>query len=238
LKKLGIIAALPAEAKCFQINELSFETPIEIEKNVFLCISGIGYESSLNATKKLVKLNVDGLISWGIAGAISNSINSGDMVIARSVINHRNIYSTSHEWQKKIISHFKDSSYKIFDGDVVSTEKICASFEEKMKLFRKTKALAIDMESVGIAEIAMASNLDFIIIRAIADNADSNIPEAVIKNIDNFGRINIGRFLASCLFHPAQIYEIILLAKSYKKSLAALTNISTELKKKNFFYSS
>ena len=103
MKKLGIIAALPAEAKCFQINELSFETPIEIEKNVFLYISGIGYESSLNATKKMVKLNVDGLISWGIAGAISNSINSGDMVIARSVINHRNIYSTSHEWQKKII---------------------------------------------------------------------------------------------------------------------------------------
>ena len=109
MKKLGIIAALPAEAKCFQTNELSYKTPIEIEKNVFLCISGIGYESSLNATKKLVKLNVDGLISWGIAGAISNSINSGDMIIARSVINHRNIYNTSHEWQKKIISHFQDS---------------------------------------------------------------------------------------------------------------------------------
>ena len=236
MKKLGIIAALPAEAKCFQINELNFETPIEIEKNVFLCISGIGYESSLNATKKLVKLNVDGLVSWGIAGAISHSINSGDMVIARSVINHRNIYSTSREWQKKIISHFKDSSYKIFNGDVVSTEKICTSFEEKIKLFRKTKALAIDMESAGIAEIAMASNLDFIIIRAIADNADSNIPEAVIKNIDNFGRINIGRFLVYCLFHPAQIYELILLAISYKKALCVLTNISKELKKKNFFY--
>ena len=236
MKKLGIIAALPAEAKCFQINKLSYKSPIEIEKNVFLCISGIGYESSLNASKKLVKLNVDGLISWGIAGGISNSINSGDMIIARSVINQRNIYSTSHEWQKKIISHFKDSSYKIFDGDVVSTERICASFKEKMKLFKETKALAIDMESLGIAEIANASNLDFIIIRTIADNADSNIPKAVIKNIDNFGRINIGKFLASCLFHPTQIYEIILLAKNYKKSLAALTKISIELKKKNFFY--
>ena len=236
MKKLGVIAALPAEAKCFQINKLSFEAPIEIEKNVFLCISGIGYKSCLNAAKKLVKLNVDGLISWGIAGAISDSIKSGDVIIARSVINHKNIYSTSYEWQKKIISHFKNSSYKIFDGDIVSTEKICASFEEKMKLFRKTKALAIDMESAGIAEVAMAGNLDFIIIRAIADNADSNIPEAVIKNIDNFGRINIGKFLVFCLFHPTQIYETILLAKNYKKSLSTLTNISTELRKKKFFY--
>ena len=58
-----------------------------------------------------------------------------------------------------------------------------------MKLFRKTKALAIDMESAGIAEVAMASNLDFVIIRAIADNANSNIPEAVIKNIDNLSNL-------------------------------------------------
>ena len=57
MKKLGIITALPAEAKCFQAKKINFKSPIEIERNIFLCISGIGYKSSLYAANELIKLS-------------------------------------------------------------------------------------------------------------------------------------------------------------------------------------
>ncbi len=236
MKKLGIIAALPAEAKCLQTKKIILKSPFEIEKNIFLCVSGIGYQSSLDATKELLKLNVDALISWGIAGATCDLVNTGDLILAKAVKKHEKIYYTSDEWCKKIIYHFHDSSHRIFNKDIVSTEKIYATPVEKMKLFRRTKALAIDMESAAMAEVAIKNNLDFIVIRAIADSAILNIPDTVIKNIDNYGHIKILKLIISCIFNPSQINQILLLAKSYKKALKSLENFSTELKKENFFY--
>tara|TARA_B100001996_G_scaffold281182_1_gene221627 strand:- start:1344 stop:2060 length:717 start_codon:yes stop_codon:yes gene_type:complete len=236
LKKLGIIAALPAEAKCFQTKKINFKSPFEIKKNVFLCISGIGYKSSHDATKELLKLNIDALISWGIAGATCDLVTTGDLILARSVRNHKKIYYTTDEWCKKIIHHFQDSSHKLLYKDIVSTDEICATPVEKIKLFKKTKALAIDMESAAIAEVAIKNNLDFIAIRVISDNVTQSIPEIVIKNIDNYGYIDILKLIKFCMFNPSQINQILLLAKSYKKALKSLENFSIELKKENFFY--
>tara|TARA_B100000953_G_scaffold280729_1_gene257712 strand:+ start:579 stop:1295 length:717 start_codon:yes stop_codon:yes gene_type:complete len=236
LKKLGIITALPAEAKCFQAKKINFKSPIEIERNIFLCISGIGYKSSLYAANELIKLNVDALISWGIAGATCDLVNTGDLILAKAVKRHKNIYKTSNEWCKKIIYHFQGSSLKILNEDIVSTEEICSTPVKKMNLFKKTKASVVDMESAAMAEVAMTNNLDFIIVRAIADNAILNIPDVVIKNIDNYGRIKIIKLMTSCMFRPSQINQIFLLAKSYKKALKSLEIFSIELKKENFFY--
>ena len=236
LKKIGIIAALPAEAKCLQAEKINLKSPFEIEKNIFLCISGIGYKSSLDATKKLIKLNIDALISWGIAGATCNLVNTGDLILAKAVKRHEKIYCTSDEWCKKIIYYFQGSSHKILNEDIVSTDEICVTPTEKKRLFKKTKALAIDMESAAMAEVAMKNSLDFIVIRAIADNAILNIPEIVIKNIDNYGRIKIIKFISSCILKPSQINQILLLAKSYRKALKSLEKFSVELKKENFFY--
>ena len=225
-----------------QIQDKFFYLPIHCKhllnlgKNIFLCLSGIGHKSSFDATKKLIKLNVDALISWGIAGATCDLVTTGDLILAKTIIKDGKSYNTSDEWCKKIIYHFKDSPHRILNKDIVSTGEICATSVEKMRLFKKTKALAIDMESAAMAELAIENNLDFIVIRAIADSEVLNIPDAVIKNIDNYGRIKIIRLIRSCMLNPSQINQIVLLAKSYKKSLKSLENFSIELKKENFFY--
>ena len=92
------------------------------------------------------------------------------------------------------------------------------------------------MESAAIAEVAMSNNLDFITVRAIADDSTLNIPDIVVKNIDNYGHIKIMKLITYCMFYPSQIKQIFLLAKSYKKALKSLENFLTELKKENFFY--
>ena len=188
------------------------------------------------SSKELIKLNIDGLISWGIAGAACESIKSGDLIIAKVVTNQEKSYSTSDEWRQKIEGYFQNFIPKILSGNIVSTKKICNTSTRKTELFKKTGALAIDMESFAVAEIAKVNNLDFIVIRAIADDANLNLPEAIIKNIDNFGRVKLIQFTISCLLHPAQINKIILLAKSYRKALKSLEKFSIELKKKKFLY--
>lgn len=237
MSRIGIIAALPAEAKCLYSKKLKAGVPIEIQQDVFLCLSGIGHESALHAAKKLVTLKVDALISWGVAGAIEHSLNAGDVILAKSIINGESRYSISEDWLSRISEHFLPSEPNIFSGDIASSKEICASIKDKQHLLKKTEALAVDMESAAVAETATVNNLDLLVIRTISDNADTAIPEAILKHTNNLGQPRIFNFMLSCILKPNQIREIYSLASGYKKGLASLSEIAQVLKDRHFLYS-
>lgn len=236
MKKVGIIAALPAEAKCLYNKKLNITSPVEIQKDIFLCLSGIGYNSASNAAKKLLDFKVDGLVSWGVAGAIEPSLNSSDLILANAIIGHDKTYPASTEWKNKLSNNSQNSYGKVLSGDIASSKEICASVADKNNLLNKTGALAVDMESVAIAEVANNSNLDFLVIRSIADQAEASIPEAVLKHTDNLGNPELLKFVLSCILKPGQIRDIAILAKSYSSALKTLSDIAANLKKQNFFY--
>ncbi len=236
MSRIGIIAALPAEAKCLHRKKLKVGLPVEIQQDVFLCLSGIGYESALLAAKKLSSLKVGALVSWGVAGAIDRSVNSGDIVLANTIINENNRYSVSKGWLNRVSGQLQSASL-FATADITSSKNMCASIADKQHLLQKTGALAVDMESAAIAEIAAINNLDLLVIRAISDNADTAIPEAVLKHTNNLGQPRIFNFMRSCILKPGQIPEIASLATGYKKGLASLSSISQALKDSHFFYS-
>jgi len=237
LSRIGIIAALPAEAKCLYSKKIKVGLPIEIQQDVFLCLSGIGHESALFAAKKLIALKVDALISWGVAGAIDASIKSGDVILASSVINRENHYSISEDWLSRVSEHFLPSEPNIFIGNIASSREICSSITEKQQLLEKTGALAVDMESAAISETAQTNNIDLLVIRTISDDADTAIPEAILKHTNNLGQPRIFNFMLSCILKPKQIREISLLAGGYKLGLASLSDIAQVLKDRHFLYS-
>jgi adenosylhomocysteine nucleosidase len=236
LSKIGIIAALPAEVACLHNKKLDAFTPIEIQQDIFLCLSGMGYDSARTAAQKHLNLKVDALISWGVAGALEPSLNTGDLIFATSVVSHDKTYQASVEWNNRLFTHFQNIHDKVLTANIVSSEEVCSSITDKNNLFKRTNAKAVDMESAAIVEIAGKNNLDFIVIRAIADSANTSIPDAVLKHTDNFGNPHILKFVLSCLSKPSQIGELMTLATSYKTALKTLSKIAPDLKKQNFFY--
>jgi adenosylhomocysteine nucleosidase len=235
LKKLGIIAALPAEAACLYDKKLQVHTPVEIQDGIYLCLSGIGYDAASQAAEKLLDLNVTALISWGVAGALNTRLESGDLVIANSIISDDKSNQTTANWQKELLAFFTGKTQKALNADIYSSKQVCATIEDKKMLYEKTKAIAVDMESAAITETAMNNNLDFVVIRSIADKADMAIPEAVLNYTDNLGNPEILKFVGSCLSKPGQIKELLTLAKCYKKALKTLNDIAEALKKQHFF---
>ena len=237
MNRLGIIAALPAEAKCLYRKKLKVGLPVEIQKGIYLCLSGIGHEPALSASKKLLALKVDGLVSWGVAGAIDESLNSGELILPETIISNDKRYLISSDWLNRVTNFFQQSTYPSASGNIASSKEICASVTDKELLLKKTGALAVDMESAAIAEIATAHGLDFLVIRAISDKANTAIPEAVLNHTDNLGQPRILKFMLSCLLKPAQIKEIFVLAAGYKMGLKSLSGLAPDLKNKHFFYS-
>lgn len=230
MKKLAIVAALPAEAACLYDKKLNPLSPVEIKEGIYLCLSGIGYDAASQAAKKCIDLDINTLVSWGIAGALDPAIDSGDLVIAKTIIDGDKNYQSSSALAEKLLSFFSEKKTTVLNASISSDNNICATVKDKNNLFIKTGAIAVDMESAAIAATALDNNLDFIVIRSIADKADLTIPEAVLKYTDDMGNPVIIKFIYSCIKKPDQIMDLFKLACSYKKALKSLKEIASPLK--------
>lgn len=236
LSRIGIIAALPDEAKCLYKESLNVAEPVEIEKDIYLCLSGIGDNSARAAMQSLLKHNIDGVVSWGVAGAIDPKLNFGDILISETVLYNNDKYTCSLNWFNNINQELQNNYSFIKSGMMVTNQEICSSIENKTSLYENTGASAVDMESGAIAELAQSENIDYLILRAISDNANTAIPEVVTNHTDNLGRPDLFPFLFSCIKQPGQIIELVKLARCYKKALSNLGGIALNLKKHHFHY--
>ena len=236
MKRIGIIAALPDEANCLNTNKLEVANPIEIQKNIYLCLSGIGQQAAHAATKKILDHNVDALISWGVSGAIDPSLNSGDVLIPEIISFNNEDYITSTWWKNNIYDHLKKYLSNIKAVNILSVNEISGSLENKKDIFSNTGSNAVDMESGTIASIAKSENKEFIALRTVADDANTIIPDTVISNIDHLGRPDLIPVISSCLKHPGQIIDLLKLARKHKRAIHSLTQIAIDLKKHHFLY--
>ena len=236
MSKIGIIAALPAEAKCLYKKKLQIAQPVEIEKDTFLCLSGIGHDAANTAIGKLLTLNIRALVSWGVAGALDPALNSGDLLIANTVIFEDEQYDSYIDWSTKLNTFYSSHSCNTVQGNIVSTSSICSSIEAKQEIAKSTGALAIDMESAAVAQAAKEYNLKFIVLRAIADGANTSIPNAVLEHTNALGQPRPWGFFCSCVKEPGQIKQLLRLARCFNAAIKTLNQGAMDLKKQHFLY--
>lgn len=237
MSRIGIIAAMPKEAYCLERKILFLRKPVEIEKNIFVCISGVGEENALLSAKKLYdNCNVNALISWGVAGSINSIVKPGDLIIAKEIIGDNIKFMITQKWLNEIVRYLEKKSIHVHVSKLTSTTNICSTITAKKNLSKATAALAVDMESAAIASFSQKNNIDFLAIRSIADDHNTNIPAVICNHTDEYGQPALLQFIFSCLKNPSQIYTLIKIGVCYKKALNTLKKVSTTLKKQHFLY--
>ena len=228
--------ALPDEARCLVSQRLTPQTPIALSDDVCLCLSGIGYNNALNAAAALVKYGAEALLSWGVAGALNSELHSGDLLVVERIQSDTDSFDCSKDWQERLLVELSLGSVSVFSATLYSTDNICATPSDKLQLYEKTRADAVDMESAAIAELATRMEMEFIAVRAVADESVTSIPKAVVKHTDMLGQPKPLSFVLSCLLQPGQIVALILLARAYKKAINTLQLVAPHLKKQQFLY--
>lgn len=109
---------------------------------------------------------------------------------------------------------------------IAHAQQVLVTVDDKRRLQSKTNALAVDMESLAIAQFANKENLPCVSIRAIVDEASQCIPEAVIKNTDIFGRPALIPLFSSLIRNPGLITELIKLGSGMKKATTTLNTVA------------
>jgi adenosylhomocysteine nucleosidase len=105
---------------------------------------------------------------------------------------------------------------------MMSAKQVAETADEKKKLFEQTLAEAIDLESGAVARVAVAGQLPFAVLRAVADPAQRNLPPAALIALNGAGEIGFLSVLASVFKNPVQIPGLISLGQDAAKARAAL----------------
>jgi len=200
---------------------------MQINEHAIAIVCGMGEENALAAAQILIKKDVRALVSWGTAGALTENIHAGDLLLADGVVsNDENKYSFDTEWNKRIANELCNTSLKIRHGMIAHAHQVLATAEDKQNLHSKTNALAVDLESFAIAQLATETTLPCISVRAIIDEASQCIPEAVIKHTDIFGRPDIFSLFSSLIRQPGLITELIKLGIGMKAATTCLNTVA------------
>jgi len=167
-------------------------------------------EETKRAISHLMQSGVNYLVSFGIAGALSPHLKTGDVILARHVMNGDGSAQETFPLPGMSKSHS--------EGLILGIRAPLLLAAEKHALYQKTGALAVDTESHLVAE----SGLPFSIIRAIADQADQDLPAAVLNGLDKKGRARLGPVLIALFKNPRQLPGLIRAGESSGKALRAL----------------
>lgn len=209
--RIGVIGPSEEEIMAFisKISEkkqtehamLKFYSGIYEGVEVVSVVCGVCKVNASIATQLLIdKFEVTHIVLIGVAGALSNQVEIGDVVISSEVAYHdvaSEILTEYHPWMKdiyfkadgKLLELCRDAANstlitnKYHTGRIITGETFI-THNERERLIQQFTPLCVDMESASVAHTCYVNNIPFVVIRSISDNADENGSDKFEINVE------------------------------------------------------
>ena len=201
---IGIICAMEEEisniisnmksVKYETISSKNYTLGTFINKKCVVCLSGIGKVNAAMACQTMIlNYKPDFIINIGVAGALSDKIQIGDIVIGENVIQYDFDISAFKNRKKSEIPGInldkipcdknliekanlssKKISIKSYTGTILTGDQFINS-KEKLRILKDTfDGLACEMEGASIGQVCYINKIPFIVIRSISDNSNNH----------------------------------------------------------------
>jgi adenosylhomocysteine nucleosidase len=153
----------------------------------------------------------EALIVLGVSGALSPELGTADLVVATRVTDEDGAVHEADATGGAAAARATGGRPAI----VVSARRIADSAEEKRRLARCAgPGLAlVDLESAAYVAAARARAIPWLVLRAVSDRADENLPALLNRSLDAGGAVNRGRVLRGLLGDPGALPQLLALRK-------------------------
>ena len=200
MSKIAIMGAMPEEvepivAKLDNLQTMIYGANTYYEgvyngQEVVVAYSKIGKVfATLTATMLIEKFGCDTLLFSGVAGAISDELKIGDLIIADGLCQHDlDITAFGHPYGyvpegevciatdahlRKIAKEVAASKgLTLKEGIIATGDQFVHDVERKNWIGSEFKADALEMEGAAVAVVCSSLKVPFFILRAISDSAD------------------------------------------------------------------
>ena len=202
---IGIIGAMESEVRALQAAMsdkkyteyagMRFCEGLLHSVNVVCVQCGIGKVNAALCVQILKdRFNAECIINTGVAGALSDELDIGDIVISSEAVQH-DFDLSPIGYQKAEIPPFHTvafpsdpglqqlaaqtaqavlQNHRVFCGRICSGDQFIAGEAAKRRIVSEFGGLCAEMEGAAIAQACTANALPFVIVRAISDRADAS----------------------------------------------------------------
>ncbi len=154
---------------------------------LYLGVCGVGKVNAASFAQLLIdRYQVELLINTGIAGSLEPGLGMLTMVTATGLRYHdfpedilartypyTREFPTDEAWRMKAALAVPEGT-KHKSGVIASGDDFIDSEEKKLRIVEATSAIACDMESAAVAQVAKGADLPCLILRCISDDADQS----------------------------------------------------------------
>ncbi len=226
MNALGVVAALESEARSLGSAVRRRDGLCSLSDGVLLAVSGMGGALAAIAARSLADAGAVRLMSFGMAGGLDPKLSAGTVVVPTEVISLGGTrFKTSAEWREQLCRGIARRRTSV-GGVLLSSAAPVDAVADKAALFRETGAVAVDMESLGIAEVAAARGLPFMAVRVIVDTAGDVLPRAVVA-ASQAGQVSMRRLIGGLALAPLELFAIIRLAQRYSAARRSLNAVAS-----------
>ncbi|QPK65704.1 phosphorylase [Methylomonas sp. LL1] len=225
---VGIVVALPEELSTLTYHKLKLGECCRIG-DTWVVYSGAGPANATKAAELLIDKGCRQLISWGCAAGLSPELKPGDLVLASQIVTEQQQFDTDSHWRSRILA-FLPTGIPVHDGKLFSSAELVGSHQHKQRLHQTSLAIALDMESAAIAETAQRAGLPCLAVRAIADPAGMDLPQAVQRALDSDGQVVMAKLLRYLLTHPWEVVGLIRLGLHFHAAQTTLKLVARQFR--------
>ena len=168
---------------------------------------GIGPEAARRAAEAVIaNYSPELLISAGVAGSLVPELKVGETIFPASVIDIQDGSRHQTAIQGSPVAN------TALGRTVLACFPEIAGAEQKQKLAKSYGAHAVDMESSAVARAAQAHNLPFLVIKAISDDVDFEMPE--MSRFIRRGQFRTSAFVLHVAIRPWLWLSVFRLARN------------------------
>ena len=249
---IGLLAAMKQESAAF-LNHVKVRKRVSVgrfqgylfdisQRNFVLVTSGMGIRRAAEAARTLVDIYSPVLlILFGIAGAVESELEIGDVVLAESTcpMEKRTVGSTlqlaawSNASRLAIAQALSASGNHSYTGTAVTTS---GSQVNKAQLGELIHPI-LEMETSGIAQVAIEQGIPLLSLRAISDGPRAPIPFDLGDVMDGEANLQTSRLLVAIIRKPSILYLSLQMLQNsriaYKKAALALYAVLQQISRED-----
>ena len=194
----------------------------------FQVIVGAGDPERTTALVKDAAREAKCLVSFGVAGGLAPHLAPGHVILSAEVIGDEQRWRPNEQFQRQIAG--LAARIGAVEGPVLGSRAILATEEDKIRAWRDTGALAVDLESAIAARAAEAAGIPFLVLRTVADPSTRELPPAALIPLAENGTPAFIRVALEVVRRPQQIASLFGLARETRQALTALAGPARALR--------
>jgi hypothetical protein len=181
------------------------------------------------AARGLFDIGCRRLVSWGFAGGLDPEARAGLILLPERILGGEGEWLPADPDFRSSLLEVRGSP-SLDCENLLTVDRVITDAAEKALLRKRFPAILVDLEAFSVAEVARERGIPFVAVKAPLDGVAQSLPQALVRTLDPWGRLMVGRLpLCMARMRKADYSGVLQLWKNDRLAHRALRHFARNL---------